>query len=94
MTFHCQFNRLIFNESAQTTVLFHFNPLNINMSKSTLELLFDSRARVKLLKFLFRNADLTFGLKDIGCRIQERPSVVRREVKKLLGIGLLKQKNK
>jgi predicted transcriptional regulator len=64
------------------------------MSKNALELLFDSRARVKILKFLFRNANLVFDVKDVGRRVQERPSVVRREVKKLLSIGLLKQNGK
>lgn len=62
------------------------------MSKSALELLFDSRARVKILKFLFRNAGLAFNAKDVSSRVQERPSVVRKEIKKLLEIGLLKQK--
>lgn len=64
------------------------------MSKSTLELLFDSKARVKILKFLFRNASLNFGINDLSGRVQERPSVVRKEVKRLLRIGLLKQKTK
>jgi predicted transcriptional regulator len=64
------------------------------MSKGTLELLFDSRARVKILKFLFRNAALAFSAKDVSSRIQEQPSVVKKEIKKLLEIGLLKQKNK
>jgi predicted transcriptional regulator len=66
------------------------------MSKDTLELLLNSRARVKILKFLFRNMGLTptFSIKDISSRIQERPSIVRKEIRKLLEIGLLKQKNK
>lgn len=64
------------------------------MSKSTLELLFDSKARVKILKFLFRNAGTNFGIRDLSNRIQERPSIVRKEVKRLLEIGLLKQKTK
>lgn len=64
------------------------------MSKSTLEILLDSRARVKILKFLFRNAGLVFGVKDVSSRIQERPSLVKKEIKNLLEVGLLKQKNK
>lgn len=64
------------------------------MSKDTLELLFDSRARVRILKFLFRNISLAFSAKDVSSRIQERPSVVKKEIKKLLEIKLLKQKNK
>lgn len=62
------------------------------MSKSALEFLFGSKARVKILKFLFRNTGLAFGVKDVSSRIQERPSVVKKEIKKLLEIGLLKQK--
>lgn len=74
--------------------LFYFNLSNINMSKSILELLFDSRPRVKILKFLFRNAMTAFGAKEMSNRVQERPAVVRKEIKKLLEIGLLRQKGK
>lgn len=63
------------------------------MSKDALELLFDSRVRVKILKFLFRNIGPNFNVKDVSTRIQEQPLVVRREIKKLLEIGLLEQKN-
>jgi len=64
------------------------------MSKGTLELLFDSKARVKMLKFLFRNIGAVFSVEDISRRIQERPPVVRREIRRLLEVGLLKQKAK
>jgi len=63
------------------------------MSKSKLELLFDSRARVKILKFLFRNASSVFSIKDLSSHVQERPLTVRKEIRKLLEIGLLKKKN-
>jgi len=62
------------------------------MSKSTLELLFGSRARMKMLKFLFRNAGTSFSAKDLSRRIQERPATVRQEMRRLIEIGLLKQK--
>jgi predicted transcriptional regulator len=62
------------------------------MSKSALELLLDSRARVKILKFIFRNADSVFSAKEMSTRIQERLPLVKREIKKLAKIGLLKQK--
>jgi predicted transcriptional regulator len=62
------------------------------MSKSTLELLLDSRARVKILKFLFRNADSAFSAKEMSNRIQERLPLVKREIRRLMEIGLLKQK--
>ena len=64
----------------------------MNMSKSTLELLFDSKARVKILKFLFRNAGMSFSIKDLSKRVQERTATVRREMKRLTEIGLLKSK--
>jgi DNA-binding MarR family transcriptional regulator len=62
------------------------------MSKSPLELLLDSRARVKILKFIFRNADSTFTVKEMSNRIQERLPLVKKEIKRLVEIGLLKQK--
>ncbi len=66
----------------------------MNMSKSTLELLFDSKARVKILKFLFRNTGMSFSIRDLSRRVQERPITVRREAKRLVEIGLLKSKIK
>ena len=66
----------------------------MNMSKSALELLFDSRARVKILKFLFRNTGMSFGVRDLSGRIQERPTTVRKEVRRLMEMGLLKKKIK
>ena len=66
----------------------------MNMSKSTLESLFDSKARVKILKFLFRNPGMSFSVKDFSRRVQERPAIVRREVRRLTEIGLLKSKIK
>ena len=61
------------------------------MSK-TLETLFQSKARVKLLKFLFRNNGNGFAVSDISKRIRERPEVVRREIKSLSTIGLIIKK--
>lgn len=52
----------------------------------------NSRVRVKVLKFLFRNADSVFNIEEMSNRIQEPLSVVRKEVKRLVEIGLLKQK--
>ena len=62
------------------------------MSKNILETLFESRSKVKILKFLFRNVDASFTLKEITNRVQEPSSVVRGDLKKLLDIGLLKVK--
>lgn len=59
------------------------------MSKKALETLFNSRARVRLLRFLFRNYPNAFTLKEITKRLQEEPLVVKKEVNQLLQIGLL-----
>lgn len=78
------------------TVSSNSNLLIIHMSKSkdVLGVLFNSKARVKILKFLFRNAGPSFNVKELAARIQEPPSVVKQEIKKFLEMGLLKiQKN-
>ncbi len=62
------------------------------MSKPILETLFDSGARVKILKFLFRNIGSNFSLKELATRTQERQSIINEEIKKLLEIGLVKIK--
>lgn len=60
------------------------------MSKNALEVLFDSRVKVKILKFLFRNIGLKFTAKEMASRIQELPSLVKKEIRQLVEIGLLK----
>lgn len=62
------------------------------MSKSSLELLFDSRAKVKVLKFLFRNIGASFTERELISRVQEPSAVIKKELKKLLVAGLLKIK--
>lgn len=61
------------------------------MSK-TLEVLFQSKARVKLLKFFFRNANGGHSMRDVIQRVRERPEVVRREIKGLIKIGAVLKK--
>ena len=60
--------------------------------KGTLEVLFNSKARVKILKFFFRNFGSGFNAQEISSRIQEPISVVNQEISKLLEIGLIKHK--
>lgn len=60
--------------------------------KTFFELLFGSRVRVKILKFLFRNPDTVFGMKELAIRVQEHLPVVNKEIKNLLEVGLLKVK--
>lgn len=64
----------------------------MHMSKNILEQLFESKTRVRILKFLFRNADTDFTSKDLITRVQEPRSMVNREIQKFLEIGLLKVK--
>lgn len=59
------------------------------MSKKVLENLFNSRARVRLLRFFFRNYPRTFSLKEIIKHLQEDPTTVKKEISRLMGIGLL-----
>lgn len=74
------------------------------MSKNALETLFGSRIRIKILKFLFRNLDKSpdapkrsgprperrgYTLREIVNHTQGDASEVRRELQKLMEIGLI-----
>lgn len=59
------------------------------MSKRVLETLFNSRARIRLLKFLFRNYPKPFTLNDIAKHLQEEKGLVKKEISRLSQIGLL-----
>ena len=66
------------------------------MSKSqirypVLEKLFNSRLRIKVLKFLFRNGIVKVGPRDLSRRIQEPADVVIREMKNLEKIGVVEK---
>ena len=79
-------------------VYFHCNLFIIVMSKSssrysTLENLFSSKLRVRVLKFLFRNYPINIGAKELARRIQESPQVVKQEIKDLQRMGLIKKHN-
>ena len=54
-----------------------------------LENLFNSKIRVKVLKFLFRNYPTNIGAADLARRIQEPPVAVRKEIRELQEIGLI-----
>lgn len=64
------------------------------MSKTTLDNLFGSRARVKILKFLFRAYPSDFSVGDVVRRTQESSVVVRKELSLLRRIGLVQRKGK
>jgi len=62
------------------------------MSKNILDNLFNSKARVKILKFLFRNYPNDFTINELAKHIQESYQVARQEVAVLREIGLIKKK--
>lgn len=59
------------------------------MSKHSLEVLFESRTRLKILKFLYRNYPKSYASREIVVHTQENAASVRKELKKLQEIGLL-----
>lgn len=59
------------------------------MSKRVLETLFNSRARVRLLRFLFRNYPQSFSLKELVGRLQEDQKTLKKEIAQFEEIGLL-----
>jgi len=64
------------------------------MSSTTLDKLFGSRIRVKLLKFLFRNYPGNFSAQELSKRIQEPSEGVKRELKALSELGLINKNRK
>ncbi len=56
-----------------------------------LDNLFNSRLRVKVLKFLFRNYPVDFGVRELASRIQEPLDVIKKEVNSLQKMGLVKR---
>lgn len=63
------------------------------MSSATLDKLFGSRVRVKLLRFLFRNYPAYFGVQELSKRIQEPVDDVKKELN-LLGELKVVKKNR
>ena len=62
----------------------------MSKSKDILGTLFNSKVKVKILKFLFRNHGMSFSIKDLANRVQETPTDVGQEIRKFLEIGLIK----
>lgn len=62
------------------------------MSKNTLDKLFGSRIRVKLLKFLFRNYPGDFIAPELAKRIQEPLAETKKELSLLAELGVVKRK--
>ena len=62
-------------------------------SKDILEILFGSKVRVKVLKFLFRNYPNDFSIPELAKRIQEQYAAIKREADLLKEIKLIKKMN-
>lgn len=59
---------------------------------NTLDNLFGSRVKVKILKNAFRNHPADFNISELSRRIQEPIQVVKKEVAILVKIGLIRTK--
>ncbi len=64
----------------------------IYIGKGTLDQLFESQAKVKLLKFFFRSPGQIFQPKEIFKRLRSNVALLRQEMRKLEKLGLIKQK--
>ena len=64
----------------------------VYIGKGTLEQLFESQAKVKLMKLFFRNPRQLFQLKDILHKLRMGALLIRKEIKKLKKIGLITEK--
>lgn len=62
------------------------------MSKFILDNLFNSKIRLKVLRFLFRNYPGDFSASELANRIQEGYDLTQKEIKTLQKIGLIKRK--
>jgi len=61
------------------------------MSSNTLDKLFGSRVRVKLLKFLFRNYPGNFSVQELSKRIQEPVDDIKKELSLLDKLETIKK---
>ena len=77
----------------QNAKLLSRRPKNI-VGKGTLEQLFESLAKVKLMKFFFRNSIDTFQVREILKMVRTNKSAVKQEIKKLEKIGLIESRKK
>lgn len=59
-------------------------------SKDILDIMFGSKIRVKVLKFLFRNYPSDFSISEVAERIQESYADTKKEIETLGDIKLIK----
>lgn len=57
-----------------------------------LEVLFNSKARPKILQLFFQNEEKVFCVRDVSKRCQVSRNIVKRELEKLMKINLLERK--
>jgi len=62
------------------------------MSKLSLDNLFGSKSRFKVLKFLFRNYPNDFNIAGLARMVQEKPNEIRKEINLMQTMGLIKKK--
>jgi len=67
------------------------NKLSSKTDADTLDTLFGSKLRVKVLKFLFRNYPGDFTVGELARRIQESYGLTKKEVESLVRLKLLKK---
>jgi predicted transcriptional regulator with HTH domain len=63
------------------------------MSKPTLDNLFGSKVRVKILKFMYRNYPADFTLREITQRVQETYDDTKKELGLLKELRIIKKKS-
>lgn len=73
------------------TYYLHSTETSDHMSKSVLDNLFGSRARVKILKFIFRTHPEHFTFRDVVQRTQESEEVVKKELSTLESMHLVRR---
>ncbi|MBU4284735.1 hypothetical protein KKF60_01900 [Patescibacteria group bacterium] len=66
--------------------------VRVYIGKGILEQLFESQAKVKLMKFFLRNVSDNFQLRDILKMLRTNPFALRQEMKKLEKIDLIRKK--
>lgn len=60
--------------------------------EQALEKLFESVSKVRILRMFMQNSSQSFTTQDISKRTQLKPRIVKRELSKLMNIGLIKIK--
>ena len=87
------FNRCLYKLGVSIIIVFDIKYMSKSKTNGrySLELLFGSKARVKILKFMFRKYPGDVSIKDLTNRIQEPHQTVKKEVELLHSIGLLKK---